>query len=310
MSLFARGLRIAASLMSARGVVVGRDTYLPGGQPRARDVTGVRQRLASLTALSREPSHPDLARAADLIAAMFAETGLEVERDRFNMQGLWFENVLGIRHSRSDAAPVVVIGHYDAVRGSPGADDNASGAVGVVEIARCLAGRDLARPVVFVATTLEEYGMHGSVRLADAFRSRGGVHSVIDLEMIAYTARRQTLPRGIRARRRGDFLAVVANEPSAFIARAFTAAARRHGSDLPVEVVVLAGHGTGLPISRLSDHAPFWDVNLPAVMVTDTAFLRNPNYHSPTDTLDTLDLGFMLGACELCAEVAAGLAGE
>jgi len=86
------------------------------------------------------------------------------------------------------------------------------------------------------------------------------------------------------------------------------AAARRTGLDLPVELLVLAGRGTDLPISRLSDHAPFWDEGMPAVMVTDTAFLRNPNYHAPSDTLSTLDLDFMARVCELCADAAADLA--
>jgi hypothetical protein len=86
------------------------------------------------------------------------------------------------------------------------------------------------------------------------------------------------------------------------------AAARRTSLDLPVELIVLAGRGTDLPISRLSDHAPFWDADLPAVMVTDTAFLRNPHYHAPTDTLATLDLDFMLRVCDMCAEAIADLA--
>ena len=48
-----------------------------------------------------------------------------------------------------------------------------------------------------------------------------------------------------------------------------------------------------LPETRLSDHASFWDAGLPALMVTDTAFFRNPNYHLPSDTIDTLDFTFM-----------------
>jgi aminopeptidase YwaD len=309
MSLFARGLRLAASLLSARGFVVERDTYVPDSEPRSRDLTGVRDRLASLTGLSRHPSHPDLARAADLMSRMFADAGLQVQRDPFQVDGLWFENVIGHKCGASEAAPVLVIGHYDAVGGSPGADDNASGAVGVVEIARCLRNRELVRPVIFVAATLEEYGMHGSIRLAERHLRGGGVHAAMVLEMIAYTAPGQSLPRGLRGRGRGDFLAVVANEPSAFIARSMMVAARRSRTNLPVETLVLAGRGTGLPISRLSDNAPFWDLDMPAVMITDTAFLRNPNYHSPTDTLETLDLGFMLTACELCADAVAALAG-
>ncbi len=48
-----------------------------------------------------------------------------------------------------------------------------------------------------------------------------------------------------------------------------------------------------LPATRLSDHASFWDSGFPALMVTDTAFFRNPNYHLPSDTIDTLDFEFM-----------------
>lgn len=310
MGLFARGLRIVASLSSAQGAVVARDTVLPKGAARPRDTAAVRKRLAALTALPRDPSveHGGLARAAELLAGMFADVGLVVERDRFTVEGAPAENVIGKLPGGGSGPPVLVIGHYDAVPGSPGADDNASGAIGLVEIASRLAGRTLDRPVWFVATTHEECGMYGSVRLARACASNGGVHAVIDLEMIAYTARGQSLPRGVRARTRGDFIAVVANEPSAFVGRALAAAARRTALDLPMELIVLAGRGTDLPISRLSDHAPFWDEGLPAVMVTDTAFLRNPHYHASTDLVSTLDLGFMLRVCELCAEATADLA--
>jgi hypothetical protein len=309
--IFARGLRLVASLSSAAGAVVARDTYEPSGPPKPRDTARVARRLAALTALARDPSgaHDGLSRAAALMAELFEEAGLVVTRDRFAVDGLPAENVLG-KIGGEDGLPILVLGHYDAIPGTPGADDNASGAVGLVEIAERLRGRPLPRPVWFVATTHEECGMHGSVRLAQARRAQGGVAAVIDLEMIAYTARSQALPRGVSARRRGDFVAVVANEPSAFIGRALVGAARRTSLDLPVELIVLAGRGTDLPISRLSDHAPFWDANLPAVMVTDTAFLKNPHYHAPTDTLATLDLAFMLRVCELCAEALIDLDGS
>ncbi len=309
MGIFARGLRLLASLSSAEGAVLERDTVLPEAEPRPRDTARGRRRLAALTALARDPTpeHDGLARAADLLAGMFAEEGLAVERDRFGVGGMPAENVVGKLAGRSDGPPILILGHYDAVPGTSGADDNASGAVGLAEIAALLRGRTLERPVWLVATTHEECGMHGSVRLSRARRAHGGVAAVIDLEMIAYTARTQTLPRGVQARRRGDFVAVVANEPSAFIGHAMVSAARRMRLDLPVELIVLAGRGTDLPISRLSDHAPFWDEDLPAVMVTDTAFLRNPNYHAPTDTLGTLDLDFMLRVCELCAEATVDL---
>jgi aminopeptidase YwaD len=62
---------------------------------------------------------------------------------------------------------------------------------------------------------------------------------------------------------------------------------------LKVETLVVPGQRENFPEVRLSDHSPFWDADIPAVMVTDTAFLRNPNYHQPSDTLETLDLEFI-----------------
>jgi aminopeptidase YwaD len=71
----------------------------------------------------------------------------------------------------------------------------------------------------------------------------------------------------------------------------------RSVSDLPVETLPVPGKGLLIPAVRLSDHAPFWDLNYPALMVTDTSFYRNPHYHSPTDTIETLDIEFMPKVC-------------
>jgi hypothetical protein len=67
----------------------------------------------------------------------------------------------------------------------------------------------------------------------------------------------------------------------------------RNNAHLPVESLFLPFDGWILPTTRLSDHASFWDAGWPALMVTDTAFFRNPNYHLPSDIIDTLDFEFM-----------------
>ena len=67
---------------------------------------------------------------------------------------------------------------------------------------------------------------------------------------------------------------------------------------LPVETLTVLGNGFLLPAVRLSDHSPFWDLGYPALLVTDTSFFRNPHYHRPSDTLETLDLDFMAKVCE------------
>jgi hypothetical protein len=85
----------------------------------------------------------------------------------------------------------------------------------------------------------------------------------------------------------------VANEPSADLAKSLAEGMARSVRSLKVETLVVPGQGENFAEVRLSDHSPFWDVGIPAVMVTDTAFFRNPNYHQPGDTMDTLDLEFI-----------------
>lgn len=65
-----------------------------------------------------------------------------------------------------------------------------------------------------------------------------------------------------------------------------------------VQTLLLPGSGALVPAARLSDHAPFWDLGFPALLITDTAFLRNPNYHRISDSLETLDMDFMTRVCE------------
>jgi len=91
----------------------------------------------------------------------------------------------------------------------------------------------------------------------------------------------------------GDFIAVVGNEPSAGLAQALAQTMSHSTPALNVETLVVPGQGDNFSEVRLSDHSPFWDVGIPAAMVTDTAFFRNPNYHQPSDTLETLDLEFI-----------------
>ena len=64
------------------------------------------------------------------------------------------------------------------------------------------------------------------------------------------------------------------------------------GKHVKTKVLPVPLNGEVLPDVRLSDHSPFWDQGYNAMMVTDTSFLRNPHYHEPTDTVETLDLEF------------------
>jgi Peptidase family M28 len=113
--------------------------------------------------------------------------------------------------------------------------------------------------------------------------------------MVGYTAPRQHypfLPRWPGYPGQGNFIGIIGNWRSLRFGRSVLRGFRKN-TNLAVESLFLPFDGRILPETRLSDHASFWDAGLPALMVTDTAFFRNPNYHLPSDTLDTLDFTFM-----------------
>ena len=125
---------------------------------------------------------------------------------------------------------------------------------------------------------------------------------MVSLEMVGYTDPRpgsQKLPAGLSRfyPDRGDFIGVVGNWQSNALLHKF-AAGMRQVSKLHVETLSVPGKGMILPAVRLSDHAPFWDLGYPALMITDTSFYRNPHYHGSTDTIETLDIEFMAKVCE------------
>ena len=141
----------------------------------------------------------------------------------------------------------------------------------------------------------EEYGLVGSCHHSGQLTSP--VNGMISLEMLGYTDRRpggQQLPPHLKGLYPdvGDFIGVVGNEASRPLLEAVTAAMKRV-EGLPVQSLAVPGDGTLLPVTRLSDHASFWDRGLAALMVTDTSFFRNPHYHEPTDAPDTLDYPFL-----------------
>ena len=187
--------------------------------------------------------------------------------------------------------------HYDTVPGSPGADDNASAVAVLLEVAKQVQGVTLSSSVRFVAFALEEYGYVGSTHHARRARDQAEkIDGMISLEMVGFTGPEQRYPPYINPKyypNVGDFIGIVANEGSKGMLEGVRRAFKTSIPNLPAEFIVVPGNGEGLEEVRLSDHSPFWDQGYPALMVTDTAFLRNPNYHLPTDTMESLDFEFM-----------------
>jgi Zn-dependent M28 family amino/carboxypeptidase len=226
-------------------------------------------------------------------------------------------NVVGIKEGASRDV-LVVVAHHDTVPGTGGADDNGSGVVALMELARLLGPLRLRRSVLLAAVDHEELGFFGSRQLVRELvdeRGTSGVRGAFVYEMLAYTNATpgsQRLPPGIgavyrgqlrklRARdMRGDFTTVVYRQSARTLAACFAECLDhlagptatillRAPTDLPVLGPLLE---RTLPFARdfaRSDHVPFWEAELPAVQITDTANFRNPNYHGAGDIPDTLD---------------------
>ena len=200
-------------------------------------------------------------------------------------------------------APLIIGAHYDTVPGTPGADDNASGVAVLLELAHYLTTQSLPRPVWCVAFDLEEYGLLGSLAYARSLQTQNqSVYLMLSLEMLGYcdrTPHSQTYPSPLLAQvypHRGDYIALVGNLSTLGKMRRLKRHLNQTGT--ACEYLPVPNRGKAIPATRQSDHAAFWDCGYPALMVTDTAFLRNPHYHQPSDRLDTLDLDFMISICQ------------
>ncbi len=278
-----------------------------------RSLEGVRHPLTAPAALDR---------AADYVAAELARVGCRVIELPFIDHGRPYRNIIGTLPGKGEQSEqVIVMAHYDTVAGSPGADDNASGVAVLLEIAAKLALLSFERTILFVGVSLEENahdgdhgsGTRGSRALAAHAREQGWeIAGVIVLESVAFAGEDviQTAPPGvpITVPKTGNFLAVVGNERSEALVDGFSRTVCRLGSDLPHLALTVPGNGERLPDTRRSDHAPFWDAGFPAVMLTDTTNFRNPHYHRPSDTLETLNLGFAAQVCAVTAAFVAELA--
>lgn len=255
-----------------------------------------------------------LEEAAAYIESEWQTTGLDVERQWFEASGSPYFNLL--TSIGPDHGPRIVIGaHYDvAGEANPGADDNASGLAGLIELARLLkpVEHKLKRRIDLVAFCLEEPPFFGSAEMGSAvhaksLRTKGTqVELMISLEMIGFFSDLKNsqdfpLPQlKFIYPSKGNFIGVVGDTESGSL----TSRVRdlmANGSSIDVQMINAPRTVAGID---LSDHRNYWNVGYPAVMITDTAFFRNPHYHGPGDTFDTLDYKKMAEVVNGVARVA------
>ena len=240
----------------------------------------------------------ELEQAAQCIQSEFLKLGLEVNEDHFQWEGKSYKNIVAEKKGMTSPHRVLILGaHYDTVPGSPGADDNASAIAVLLEVARNIQAVSLGCTVRFIAFCLEEYGYIGSAHYVESLKKgKDEILGMISLEMVGFTGPRQNYPPYLNPKyypNVGDFIAIIGNERSKELSGKVCQSFKAHISELPLEFLVVPGNGEGMEEVRLSDHSSFWDQGISALMVTDTAFLRNPNYHRPTDRIETLDFEFM-----------------
>jgi Zn-dependent M28 family amino/carboxypeptidase len=280
----------------------------PGSAPYLRRVV---EKLSLEIGPRPHTEHARLERAADFIAGELASFGLGVAEQPFTFRGRTYRNVVGELPGAREEDPLLVVGaHYDTVPNTPGADDNASGVAGLLALAKVLVRRPPASKVRFAAFALEEPPVYRTREMASYHYARSlkdagtRVGGMICLEMIGFFSDREGSQRyplpfmSLTFPKAGDFVAMVGNRKSAAFTR-LAAEGFRAATPLPLRTLNAPAVVIGIDFS---DHWSFGKFGYPALMVTDTAFYRNRNYHGPGDLPDTLDY-------ERMAQVVAGVRG-
>lgn len=308
----------------------------------AIDPDALRRLVDSLPAPRSRLHAPDAMAAMDeLLERSWARDGWTVQRQAFHLSGVvagddseaWrpgplprrqFDALDGVNLVAElpgeDREAIAIVAHHDTVNGSPGADDNGSGVVALLELARLLAGRRFRHTVVLAAPDFEEIGLIGSGALVPRLMARYTLQAVIVFDAIGYAdpaPGAQAVPPGLdriypgqlrRLRSRGNagdtVLGIYRGISNGLIrewARCLAATLGRERILLlrdPLDLPILGRLAARLPAARnfsRSDHVPFWRASIPAILATDSGNFRNPNYHRPTDLPATLDYETLAG---------------
>jgi hypothetical protein len=235
--------------------------------------------------------------AEAFIESSLIEAGYKVRRQEYKVEGKTCANLeVEIEGSALKDEVVVVGAHYDTVQFTPGADDNASAVAGLLALARFFSGKQAPRTLRLVAFVNEEppwfHGPKmGSLVYAHSCKDNGDkIVAMLCLEMLGYytdepDSQDYPPPLSWFYPSTGNFIAFVGNISSRSLVHKAITSFRQH-TKFPSEGVAIFA---GIPGVSLSDHWSFWQIDAPAIMVTDTAFYRNQGYHEETDTADKLD---------------------
>lgn len=274
------------------GLLAGEETFL-----QDRSVADMRQWVQEITQHARASSQPDeLLNAGLVLERLFKQLNLDYEKQPVLFGDTTFFNYW-VEFGEPSKELTVIGAHYDSVSGSVGADDNASSVAVLLSLAKNLKGSDnLIHKVALVFFVLEEQphfrtdSMGSRVYVQELMDQNAKVRAMVNLEMVGFFSEEpasQQFPDPAMAEvlgTKGDFLALVG----------------RMGKDdyliqdllhhwVPTLRAIPYSSPEENPDIYRSDHVSFWEKGIPAIMITDTGELRNPNYHRPSDTIETLD---------------------
>jgi len=247
----------------------------------------------------------------DLCADRLTDLGYEVDLFEYGSG----TNVVGRKVGTNPDGEIVVVGaHYDHIPECVGADDNATGVSGVLEIARVLAGGTFERTLMVACWDEEEQGLLGSIAFVEwAVANAANIAVYFNFDMIGFASDEpdsQTFPAGIELLfptqlaeveandNRADFVVVIADEYAHDEVLALEMHADAVGvPNLVGELSATLKNDDLVSDLRRSDHAPFWMADIPAIFLSDSANFRNGAYHcvDGEDTIDSLDHDFATG---------------
>ena len=293
-------------------------------EPLSEEEAAVRGRLEQHVRMladeigERNIWHPKgLHASVHFISQVLADVGYDVEIQEYMVQGIPVKNLEAKLIGSSLPEEIIVVGaHYDSVIGCPGANDNASGVAGLLELARLLATHELSRTVRFVAFVNEEPpfflsdDMGSLVYAKRAQQRRDHIVAMLSIETIGYYSekagsQRYPFPFSFIYPTTANFIGFVANTSSRDLLFQTVASFRDH-TPFPSEGIAAPEWVTGI---GWSDHWSFWRQGYPAVMVTDTALFRYVHYHTAEDTPDKIDYARMARVVTGISRVVAELAG-
>lgn len=264
------------------------------------DTTIIKNHLTTITKTSGFRTYDNISllnKTADYIQNTFILYSDSVSVQNYSANGLGYKNII-CSFGTENSKRIIVGAHYDVCDKQEGADDNASGVVGLLELARMLKGQKLNYRIDLVAYSLEEPPyfrtefMGSYIHAKSLADSKAIVYGMISLEMIGYfkdEKKSQSYPIGLLSLfygNKGNYITIVKKFGTGQFVRKFC---RKFKSTKAIRTKKFTGPPS-IPGIDFSDHLNYWKFGFSALMINDTAFYRNKNYHEPTDKMETLDI--------------------